>query len=78
MLKDDAVEEFLDAYNNLMPRRYPYSDIKKLTNGFRDELEQGGFGSVCEGELSSGHLVAVKMLTGSKGRAQDFINEVSQ
>lgn len=74
MLKDDAVEEFLDAfldaYNNLMPRRYPYSDTKKMTNDFRDKL-----GSVCKGELSSGHLVAVKMLTGSKGRGQDFINE---
>lgn len=66
MLKDDAVEEFLDAYNNLNPRRYPYSVIKKMTNDFRDKLGQGGFGSVCKGELSSGHLVAVKM-TGSKG-----------
>lgn len=27
--------------------------------------------------MSSGHLVAAKMLTGSKGRGQDFINEVA-
>ncbi|KAK9940058.1 hypothetical protein M0R45_016733 [Rubus argutus] len=41
-----------------------------MTNDFRDKLGQGGFGSVCKGELSSGHLVAVKM-TGSKGRSKN-------
>ncbi|KAL6142931.1 hypothetical protein ACLB2K_061206 [Fragaria x ananassa] len=74
--KDDAVEEFLDAYKKLMPRRYSYWDIKKMTNNFKDKLGQGGFGSVYKGELSNGHLVAVKMLSGSKGNGQDFINEV--
>ncbi|CAL8166858.1 unnamed protein product [Prunus armeniaca] len=76
-IKDDAVEEFLDAYKNLMPRRYSYSDIKKMTNDFKDKLGQGGFGSVFKGVLSNGHLVAVKMLSGSKGKGQDFINEVA-
>ncbi|KAL6132477.1 hypothetical protein ACLB2K_064720 [Fragaria x ananassa] len=74
--KDDAVEEFLDAYKKLMPRRYSYWDINKMTNNFKDKLGQGGFGSVYKGELSNGHLVAVKMLSGSKGNGQDFINEV--
>lgn len=76
-IKDDAVEEFLDAYKNLMPIRYSYSDIKKMTKNFKDKLGQGGFGSVFKGELSNGHLVAVKMLSGSKGKGQDFINEVA-
>ncbi|KAK9919366.1 hypothetical protein M0R45_027961 [Rubus argutus] len=76
LLKDDAVEEFLDAYKNLTPCRYSYWDIIKMTNDFKDKLGQGGFGSVYKGELSNGHLVAVKMLSGSKGNGQDFINEV--
>nr|XP_011468369.1 PREDICTED: probable receptor-like protein kinase At5g39020 [Fragaria vesca subsp. vesca] len=76
--KDDkAVEEFLDAYKNLMPSRYSYSEIKKVTSDFKNKLGQGGFGSVYEGKLSNGHLVAVKMLNDSKGKGQDFINEVA-
>ncbi|PRQ18785.1 putative glycerophosphodiester phosphodiesterase, protein kinase RLK-Pelle-SD-2b family [Rosa chinensis] len=76
-VKDDAVEEFLHSYKNQMPRRYSYLDIRKMTTDFKDKLGQGGFGSVYKGELSNGHLVAVKMLSGSKGNGQDFINEVA-
>ncbi|XP_062004690.1 rust resistance kinase Lr10-like isoform X2 [Rosa rugosa] len=74
---DKDVEEFLDAYKNLMPSRYSYSEIKTMTNSFKDKLGQGGFGSVYKGELSNGHLVAVKMLNDSKSKGQDFINEVA-
>ncbi|KAF3947141.1 hypothetical protein CMV_026687 [Castanea mollissima] len=72
----DAVEIFLQSHNNLMPIRYSYSQIK-MTKCFKEKLGEGGFGSVCQGKLQSGHLVAIKMLGKSKGNGQDFINEVA-
>ncbi|XP_021681701.2 rust resistance kinase Lr10-like [Hevea brasiliensis] len=73
----DSVEEFLQSHNNLMPIRYSYSQIRKMTNNFKDKLGEGGYGSVYKGKLRSGNLVAVKMLGKSKANGQDFINEVA-
>ncbi|KAL4611988.1 hypothetical protein ACB092_08G165800 [Castanea dentata] len=73
----DAVENFLQSHNNLMPIRYSYSQIKKMTKCFKDKLGEGGYGSVYKGKLQSDHLVAIKMLGKSKGNGQDFINEVA-
>lgn len=42
-VKDDTIEEFLHSYKNLVPRRYSYLDIKKMTIDFKDKLGQGGF-----------------------------------
>ena len=70
------IEEFLQSHNNLMPIRYSYSDIKKMTTGFRDKLGEGGYGSVYKGKLRSGRFVGIKMLGKSKANGQDFINEV--
>ncbi|XP_070669095.1 rust resistance kinase Lr10-like [Malus domestica] len=68
------IEEFLQSHNNLMPIRY-YSDIKKMTRGFKDKLGEGGYGSVYKGTLRSGRFVAIKMLGKSKANGQDFINK---
>ncbi|KAG7967830.1 hypothetical protein I3843_08G118900 [Carya illinoinensis] len=73
----DNVEEFLQTQNNLMPIRYSFSEIKKMTKGFKESLGEGGFGTVFKGTLRSGRLVAVKMLSQSKANGQDFINEVA-
>ena len=73
----DAVEEFLQTHNNLMPIRYSYSEIKKMTKNFKDKLGEGGYGTVYKGTLRSGRLVAIKMLGKSKTNGQDFINEVA-
>ena len=73
----DAVENFLQSHNNLMPIRYSYSQIKKMTKCFKEKLGEGGYGSVYKGKLQSGHLVAIKMLGNSKGNGQEFINEVA-
>ncbi|CAH9141883.1 unnamed protein product, partial [Cuscuta epithymum] len=73
----DKVEDFLKNHNNLMPIRYSYSEIKKMTGGFKEMLGKGGFGAVYKGKLRSGHFAAVKMLLNSKGNGEDFISEVA-
>ncbi|RWR93498.1 rust resistance kinase Lr10-like protein [Cinnamomum micranthum f. kanehirae] len=74
---DTSVEEFLSSYRYQMPRRYSYSEIKKITKSFKVKIGQGGYGSVYKGKLSNGRLVAIKMLNSTKGNGQEFINEVA-
>ncbi|WRX28148.1 Protein kinase domain - like 10 [Theobroma cacao] len=74
---DDTIEEFLQSQNDLMPIRYSYREIKRMTRSFRDKLGEGGYGSVFKGKLRSGHFVAIKLLGTSKADGQDFINEVA-
>ncbi|KAG6689313.1 hypothetical protein I3842_11G168300 [Carya illinoinensis] len=71
------IEEFLQGQNNLIPIRYSFSEIKKMTKGFIEILGEGGYGTVFKGTLRSGRLVAVKVLSQSKANGQDFINEVA-
>ncbi|XP_039032359.1 rust resistance kinase Lr10-like [Hibiscus syriacus] len=74
---DDTIENFLQSQNNFMPIRYSYHEIKRMTEGFKVKLGQGGFGSVFKGKLRSGRLVAVKILGKSKANGEDFISEVA-
>ena len=60
-----------------MPVRYSYSDIKKITRGFKDKLGEGGFRTVYKGKLRSGRFAAIKLFGKSKANGQDFINEVA-
>ncbi|KAL7171151.1 hypothetical protein ACSBR2_035910 [Camellia fascicularis] len=71
------VEAFLKNYGSLAPKRYTYSDIKKMTNSFRVKLGQGGYGCVFKGKLENGCLMAVKVLNGLKDNKEEFINEVA-
>ncbi|XWS10844.1 hypothetical protein CRYUN_Cryun38cG0032700 [Craigia yunnanensis] len=73
---DDTIESFLQNQKNLMPIRYSYSEIKRITEGFKNKLGQCGFGSVFKGKLRSDKLVAIKLLS-KKVNGQDFINEVA-
>jgi serine/threonine protein kinase len=72
-----SVEAFLRNHGPLAIRRYSYSDIKKMTNSFKDKLGQGGYGGVYKGKLQDGCFVAVKILKESKGNGEEFLNEVA-
>ncbi|XVF65438.1 hypothetical protein PTKIN_Ptkin09bG0249100 [Pterospermum kingtungense] len=68
---------FIEEYESLVLKRYSYSEVKKMTKTFKHKLGQGGYGSVYRGELHNGQLIAVKVLSESKGNGEDFINEVA-
>ncbi|XP_059649676.1 LEAF RUST 10 DISEASE-RESISTANCE LOCUS RECEPTOR-LIKE PROTEIN KINASE-like 2.1 [Cornus florida] len=73
---NQQIELFLKNYRSLAPKRYSYSDVKKMTNSFTYKLGQGGYGGVYKGKLKTGRLVAVKVLIDSKGNGEEFTNEV--
>ncbi|XP_057732851.1 LEAF RUST 10 DISEASE-RESISTANCE LOCUS RECEPTOR-LIKE PROTEIN KINASE-like 2.5 isoform X2 [Arachis stenosperma] len=74
---NQQIETFLKNHGVLSLKRYKFSDVKKMTNSFKDKLGQGGFGAVYKGKLSNGFDVAVKILNPSKGNGEEFINEVA-
>ena len=71
------IEGFLKEHGPLPTTRYSYSEVKKMTNSFRNKLGQGGFGSVYKGKLHDGQVVAVKILNKSEGNGEEFFNEVA-
>ncbi|GFP85375.1 glycerophosphodiester phosphodiesterase protein kinase domain-containing gdpdl2 [Phtheirospermum japonicum] len=56
--KELDIELFLKDHGNLAPKRYKYSDLKKMTKSFSENLGKGGYGSVYKGKLPDGRLVA--------------------
>ncbi|KAL7000677.1 hypothetical protein U1Q18_001830 [Sarracenia purpurea var. burkii] len=71
------IERFLEDYKALKPTRYTYAEIKKITDKFKYELGQGGYGTVYKGKLSNEVHIAAKILINHfEGNGDDFINEV--
>ncbi|BBG99550.1 receptor serine/threonine kinase, putative, partial [Prunus dulcis] len=71
------IQEVITNNGWMAPKRYSYSDVKKMTHWFKDQIGKGGYGTVYRGKLPDGLLVAVKVLSESKGNGEDFINEVA-
>ncbi|PKA49270.1 putative receptor-like protein kinase [Apostasia shenzhenica] len=74
--QDIKIEQFLEEYKAKKPARYSYSEIKKMTENFKNSLGDGGYGKVFKGKLGNAVPVAVKVLENPTGNGDDFINEV--
>eukprot|EP00257_Ricinus_communis_P020351 XP_015579559.2 PR5-like receptor kinase [Ricinus communis] len=72
-----SIEAFLRNGGPMAMERYKYTEVKKMTQSFKDKLGQGGYGGVFKGKLPDGRDVAVKILKESKGNGEEFINEVA-
>ena len=70
---DEAEENYLD-YVPGMPIRYSYHDLRVMTENFIKELGGGGFGTIFEGTLIDGTMIAVKRLDGQIKKS--FLAEV--
>ncbi|MED6169437.1 hypothetical protein PIB30_021235 [Stylosanthes scabra] len=51
---DHNVEEFIKSHGFMVQKRYSYSQVKTMTNSFREMLGQGGYGTVYKGNLIDG------------------------
>ncbi|TVU17572.1 hypothetical protein EJB05_33616, partial [Eragrostis curvula] len=71
------IESFLRKQGTSHPKRYTYSEVRRMTKSFAHKLGQGSFGAVYRGNLPDGREVAVKMLKDTKGDGEDFMNEVA-
>ena len=75
-IHEENIEELLESYGSLAPKRYKYSQLKEITRCFREKLGEGGYGIVYKGALPSGMFVAVKFLHDFTRNGEEFVNEV--
>jgi chitinase len=71
------IESFLQKQGTSHPKRYTYSEVRKMTKSFAHKLGQGGYGAVFRGNLPNGREIAVKMLKDTEGDGEEFMNEVA-
>ncbi|KAI5083736.1 hypothetical protein GOP47_0003479 [Adiantum capillus-veneris] len=71
-----AEEELLGVLP-MLPTRYSYRELTRITQGFSKHLGSGGFGSVYEGVLPDGRRVAVKNLEMMSQGQKEFLAEIA-
>ncbi|CAL4961962.1 unnamed protein product [Urochloa decumbens] len=71
------IESFLQKQGTSHPKRYSYSEVRRMTTSFAHKLGQGGYGAVYRGNLLDGREIAVKMLKDTEGDGEEFMNEVA-
>ncbi|XP_050227222.1 G-type lectin S-receptor-like serine/threonine-protein kinase SD2-5 [Mercurialis annua] len=72
---DEDEEDYLDQVPG-MPIRFSYDDLKASTDNFSKVLGEGGFGTVFQGNLADGTIIAVKRLNGLGQVRKSFLAEV--
>ncbi|KAI7740348.1 hypothetical protein M8C21_009421, partial [Ambrosia artemisiifolia] len=75
--KYSNIEAIIKTHESLAPKRYSYSQVKKMTNSFKVKVGEGGYGSVYRGKLQNSNDVAVKVLNELKGSGEDLVNELA-
>ncbi|CAL4901937.1 unnamed protein product [Urochloa decumbens] len=77
--RTSTIESFLQKHEAQYPKRYTYSEVKRMTKSFACKLGKGGFGTVYKGNLPNGRDIAVKLLKESKDKddGQEFMNEIA-
>ncbi|CAO2166019.1 unnamed protein product [Urochloa humidicola] len=71
------IESFLQKQGTSHPKRYSYSEVRRMTTSFAHKLGQGGYGAVYRGNMPDGREIAVKMLKDTDGDGEEFMNEVA-
>ncbi|XP_022727272.1 rust resistance kinase Lr10-like [Durio zibethinus] len=72
-----SAKEFIKTYRSNLLNNYSYNDIKKMTNGFKDKLGEGGYGNVYKGKLFDDRIIAVKLFKSADSSGHNFITEVA-
>lgn len=72
-----AAQYALIEYASGAPVHFSYKELQRSTNGFRDKLGDGRFGTVYRGVLANQIVVAVKQLEGIDQGEKQFRMEVS-
>ncbi|GLT89937.1 hypothetical protein SLE2022_078950 [Rubroshorea leprosula] len=70
-----TTEEYVQAANRF--RRYTYSELKKATKNFTEEIGRGGAGIVYRGALPDQRIAAIKRLHEADQGEAEFLAEVS-
>ncbi|XP_050366811.1 putative receptor protein kinase ZmPK1 [Argentina anserina] len=77
--KDSELEVLAQGYLQAAGgfRRFTYSELKKATKGFKEEIGRGGGGVVYKGILSDQRVAAIKQLNDCNRGEAEFLGEVS-
>ncbi|KAJ3702360.1 hypothetical protein LUZ61_006065 [Rhynchospora tenuis] len=72
-------KDLSDIESTQITHVFPYQELEEATNGFdaKEEIGDGGFGTVYKGKLRDGRIVAIKRLYEHNcRRMEQFMNEV--